>query len=145
MGRRFCEQVSSLNIVHVFGQVAKLAWQDGGGVEYRRDIKGINVAAAAKNLRIIYEEENKNPDLGKAKRLINEAYRVFFLGFGYAKKNLGVLGIPGVFGAQQRIYGTALSLTDREIEDVTVAFKITIGGHLHFEKSDCRALLRKYL
>jgi hypothetical protein len=89
--------------------------------------------------------------LDKAKRLINEAERVFFLGFGYAKDNLDVLGIPDVFGEKQQIYGTALGLTDREIEHVGSDIKMPVNAgsgsftSLTLEGMDRRALLSKYL
>ena len=77
--------------------------------------------------------------------MIREAKRVFFLGFGYAKENLNILGIPDIIRKTSDIYGTALGLTDREIKDVVWAFRTTLDSHIHCENLDCLALLRKYL
>lgn len=140
------KQISSLSIVHVFGQVAGLDWQDlDSKIKYKTPkgrISGENLEHMIKNLRII-REPGENSELNKAQQLLSGAKRVFFLGFGYAKENLDALGIPGILRREQIIFGTALGLTNREINDVRSAFNNT--GNLRLEKLDCRALLRELL
>ena len=139
------EQISDFRIVHVFGQAAGLDWQDlDTRIGYKQYTHSTSIERMVENLRIIYEEE-ENPALDEAKNLIGEAKRVFFLGFGYAKENLDILGIPDVLGEKSNIYGTTLGLTDREVQDVGLHFSITIGDRLHLENLDCLALLREYL
>lgn len=143
---KIVEQLNRITVIHVFGQVAPLEWQDQSGIEYRRDIKSVNVDALSKNLRTIYEEMD-NPELEEAKDLIRKAGRIFFLGFGYAKENLDVLGIPEILSIGQRVYGTGLGLTKREISDALLVLSYSADSKCGVKRpsigdSDSLALLR---
>jgi len=142
------EQLTTLRVIHIFGQVAGLDWQDiFDKIEYRRDINRINLPGIVKNLRIIYEE-NENIELEEARELISNAQHIFFLGFGYAKENLKVLNIPKILKKGQNIYGTALHLTKKEIKDIQSIFPDMpppYASYVHIENIDCLMLLRQYL
>jgi hypothetical protein len=60
-------------------------------------------------------EEKQNPELDEAKKLIAEAKRVFFLGFGYAPENMNILGLSEIIALDSSIYGTGLGLEQKEI------------------------------
>lgn len=133
---------------HVYGKIDELPWQ-GGNYEYRTpvDLKTIN--ATYENIRVIHERTKG--DLSKVIETLAYADRIFFLGFGYAKENLEILGIPTIFDGRQKIYGTALRMTEREIRTVRSSL------NLNFENKDpalsnprikdmnCYELLRRYL
>ncbi len=141
------EQLSKLRIIHVFGQIAGLEWQDiDSKIEYRWDVNRINVGSLITNLRTIYEEE-ENPELEEARKLIREAQRIFFLGFGYAKENLKLLKIPKILEQGQNIYGTAFELTRKEIQNIEEIFPNIDHpsiSYVHIEDSDCLMLLRQH-
>ena len=61
------------------------------------------------NIRLIHERIG--PDIRAMEVEMHNATRFYFLGFGYARENLDVLGIPKVFNGDQRIFGTALGLS----------------------------------
>lgn len=137
------EQINKLRVIHVFGQIAGLDWQElESRIEYGRDINLIDIQRLADKLRIIYEEE-ENPALEEARELISKANRVFFLGFGYAKENCEVLKLPEVLNAKPRIYGTALDFTTKEIQSIRGMFHQHSVVHIH--NLDSLALLREYL
>jgi len=144
------EQLLKLRIIHVFGQVAGLEWQDlPSKIEYLCDINLINIQGLVKDLRIIYEEK-ENPELEEARELINKVQNIFFLGFGYAKENLDLLNIPEILKPQQQIRGTALGLTKKEITDISSS--ITTSSTMHVtcdikihEAWDSLQILRQYL
>ncbi len=137
------EQINKLRVIHVFGQIAGLDWQElESRIEYGRDINLIDIQRLADKLRIIYEEE-ENPALEEARELISKAKRVFFLGFGYAKENCEVLKLPEVLNAKPRIYGTALDFTTKEIQSIRGMFHQHSVVHIH--NLDSLALLREYL
>jgi hypothetical protein len=50
-----------------------------------------------------------------AKKHIEWAQRVYFLGFGYHATNLGRLGVPESLKAKSPICGTTYGLTDQEL------------------------------
>jgi hypothetical protein len=163
-------------IIHVYGVLSKLPWQENGKFSYGRipnpqDRTGKTVNAVrqtlynfhmirsmANEIRII-QERNNNISIKEAKELISSAERIFFLGFGYAKENLEVLGLPANLNSKQEIYGTAVGMTDKEIGDLKESIflnmpddKPTIQGEIFAQmekiklvKWDCRQLIREYL
>ena len=121
------EQINKLRVIHVFGQIAGLEWQEvEDRIEYRRNINLVDVQRLADNLRIIYEE-NENSVFEEAHKLISEAKRIFFLGFGYAKENCELLKIPVILNTHPEVYGTALGFTEKERFSIIDTFPRIIG------------------
>ncbi len=150
--KRIVEQLSKLRIIHVFGQVAGLEWQDlESKFPYGTDVNRLDVQRLADKLRIIYEEnDNPEPELEETRRLISDAQRIFFLGFGYAKENLELLNIPHILRIGQRIHGTALGSTEKESSDIRSLLAISRDGQIlqsdaKIHNWDCVQLLRQYL
>jgi len=147
---KIIEQMNKLRVIHVFGQVAGLDWQDlKSRIKYGCNISVIDPGALAENLKIIYEEQ-ENPQLAKAHEQIRKAKNIFFLGFGYAKENLKILNIPTVLRQDHRIYGTALNCVPKEIADIKSHLGISWDGKvLHhdvqIQNCDCLRLLRDFL
>jgi len=138
------EQLIKIRIIHVFGQVAGLKWQDlPSKIKYRDSVYSIDIQELIENIKIIYEEE-ENPDLEEARKLISEAQHIFFLGFGYAKENLKLLKIPEILNPKQNIYGTALGSTPKEIQDISSIFREIVSPHrsVNIEGKDCLEYLR---
>ena len=146
------EQLCSLQFIHIFGQVAGLDWEDRPDkTEYRRDVNLVSISAVAERLHTIYEEKD-NPELVQAHRLIEQAKRIFFLGFGYGQENLEILNFPAILNGDHRICGTGYRLSPKEIADIKTKISTTAvnttkvpPSHFHIEDIDCLALLKKYL
>ena len=130
------EQLSKLRIIHIFGQIDNLDWQTPQKHIKYGNVKGLTTLSP--NVRIIYDE-NKNPEIEECHKLLNNAERIFFLGFGYAKENLELLNIPKSLQTNN-IFGTALNLTEREIGMIA---NVIPNARLFDE--DCLTLLRKCL
>ncbi len=139
------EQLQEIRIIHVFEQVAGLEWQDfDTKITYGRDINSVdNMEPLIENLRIVYEE-SENPELQEAHKIISEADRIFFLGFGYAKENLEALKVPEKLRRITNVYGTAWHFKPREIGDIIT--RLQHGDtRTHIKDMDCLELLREYL
>jgi len=144
-----------IDIIHVFGKVADLDWQNKeSGIEYRRDINFVNIQNLIKNIRTMYEE-HENPELEDAKELIKNAKRIFFMGFGYAEENMEILEIPQNINVYTKVYGTMLNFIEEEIERKRNYFiaKTKLDPEAHknsarfkegFVNTDCVGLLRKF-
>jgi hypothetical protein len=149
-----CETIAKRAIIHVYGQIGKLEWEDQEhGVPYGMPLANLRPRDLMKNLYIIHAER-ENPNLEKVAALLARSHRLFFLGFGYAQENLRMLGIPEVLNSEQMIFGTARGASDKEIHDIRSCFttdpKTGTGtkvrsGYLHIEDTDCLGLLKKYL
>lgn len=150
------KQLGHIKIIHVFEQIAALQWQDpNNGIEYARPVREVDALRLARNLRIIYDE-NENPALEDARKLIAESRRIFFLGFGYAPENLELLEIPQSIRPNTKVYGTALGFTTKEIDNLKGFFvqktipDEEIGKNAArfdnaFRNLDCLMLLRETL
>jgi hypothetical protein len=150
--------------LHVYGELAKLPWQDKKSFPYGLEISEVRydfLENLKNNIRVIHDRSDEK--LYEAKRLIRRAGRIFFLGFGFHNENLKVLGIPNIFKHGPKIYGTAFRATKKQINDIltklipdslktkqgrsstdTVAW--TKGDiSINIENKSCNELLEEYL
>ncbi len=148
--------LKGLRIIHVYGRVAPLEWEDREkGIAYRPQINDRLLIRTANNIRTIYEEK-ENPELQQAQGLLRRAEQIFFLGFGYAPENMEVLGLPEIIPPGNcRFYGTALGLNETEIkrikDKIRKGLKPDSVGFTNpervegIEPVDCLDLLRNHL
>ncbi len=143
-------------VVHVYGKIAPLHWQSDNHLEYGCDLK-IDAEQYTDNIGVIYSRADEKAIL-KAVNLIKKAERIFFLGFGFADENLGVLDLPSILDMEKKLYGTAIGMTEREkrrIENLIrkgmVGDKPGLGdtrlarAKVKIENMDCLKLLQEYL
>jgi hypothetical protein len=151
------EVLLSTPIVHVYGQIAPLPWQNPDEwqvLPYGRDLGDTkpNLLQIINNIHVVHELRT-NPELDKARKLIQEAQQIFFLGFGYAKENLEALGFPEVLTREHVIFGTAMDARPKEIGDLQDSFArglaasipLASPSHVQIGRWDCVALLREFL
>lgn len=141
-------EVKKIRIVHIYGKVADLKWQNHGeGIPYRTKPNQIWIPDLSKNIKVIYDETS-DPTIDEARQLLMNADRIFFLGFGYAEENMKLLNFPGVVKPGQKVYGTAKGLSGKEISDVKDSYFVrddTEPSDIIIDEVDCITLLRKYL
>jgi alkyl hydroperoxide reductase subunit AhpC len=145
-----------LKIIHVYGSLAPLDWQDGKhGIQYGQKASECVLQNISQNLRTIYEEK-QNPELNEVKSLIVGANKVFFLGFGYAEENMNILGLPQIIPLNSIVYGTGYGLEKKEIEKIYNGMWNGLKEHpetaaknyfykIEIENKHCLELLRNYL
>jgi hypothetical protein len=106
--------MNKMEIIHVYGKLARLEWEDSSGIAYGSNQIIDNSEYCANNIKIIYEERPSVQE--EITKLLTEAINIYFLGFGYGEENMEAIGLNKiVFRTEQRIYGTALGLKEREI------------------------------
>jgi hypothetical protein len=155
------ELACRIPIVHVYGQVGGLSWQQAQArVKYGGesvDFSTIDLLRLIQDLYVVHEER-LNPQLGKAREEITKAERIFFLGFGYAKENLEAIGLPGALRRHHQIYGTAKGWIMKEIHGLKCDFLLTFQrladadgerfgarNTVEIQDCDCVQLLRDFL
>ena len=135
------ESIIPFLFLHVYGIIDQLDWQNKHGSQYRDIYESFNNLERLKNnIKLIHDEEStQDSDI---KGALHTAKRIFFLGFGYHKENMDILGVPSVINPNQQIYGTAIGLTNKETNEIKKQFK----GYIVIDnKLDCLGLLREYL
>ncbi len=152
------ESLGKIPIVHIYGHIAPLPWQNADeakSLPYGTDLGDAkpNLLTLVENIHVVHEERG-NPELEKARWLMQDAQRIFFLGFGYAKENLEALGFPGVVKEGHEIFGTAMGATRKEIVSLQSGFAEvlrqsgamgTSSKEIGIRDCDCVALLREFL
>jgi hypothetical protein len=143
------ECLKKLKILHVYGRIAPLKWQDSErGVDYRPKIDEILLQSSSTNIKTIFEQKD-SPELNEARQLIARSEQIFFLGFGYAEENLEILKLPERKKRTSWIYGTAFGSEKGELDDyrnkIIEWLLVDSAERVRIENMDCLKLLRNYL
>lgn len=143
-------KLRAIEIVHVYGVVAGLPWQDKKvGYKINHPIEEIfptHIHHCTEQIRVI-DEDRDHPNVLRAQELLREASRVFFLGFGFAQENLDVLGIPDTLPKGKPIFGTVMGFEDGEKKKLehTLGETSSDRAMIHLKPIDSKTLLRNYL
>jgi hypothetical protein len=131
------EAVNQIPIIHLHGELGPLPWQDQNGREFTPALD--NIGTATRNMRIIHEEleEGRYNDFRLAHQMMLDAYRVYFLGFGFNKLNVDRLDIRGL--QPEKCHTTAIGLSSHEMKQVSQ----NCDGRMHFHGQDCITFCRE--
>lgn len=143
------EIVNSLQIVHVYGRIGKLDWENPsdelelpyGGLA--RPI-GNYSWELTDNLQLMYGER-EGDNILRAKSVLSEAERLYILGFGYSANNLQMLDFPQSIRNVTEVYGTAVGLTEQRIDSVSDKYLRSKNRTVTLLRGvDCNELVRNY-
>jgi glycosyltransferase involved in cell wall biosynthesis len=140
------EILFNTTIIHIYGCIDDPPWKKGG-YKYGESYGLKYLDEARKRIKIVGENVAYSPRLfrSQADLLLRSAKKIFFLGFGYDKQNLEILGIPQRFKDIPKppsILGTGQGLLSVEIKKI----KLRLGRpESVIEACDCKELLRKNL
>lgn len=115
--------MSSIEFIHLYGSLGKLPWQDGqlDVVPYdswaTQGHREVNIARAADSIKIVSEERqaDSTPEFRAARKHIEDASKVLFLGFGFDPVNVERL-LPGELIRRRNMCGTLLGLGLHEVQ-----------------------------
>lgn len=152
---KITEEINQIPIHHVYGQLIKLPWQKTTNKEDQtscptaayKNISSSQIVNASNNIEVIEENRKSNQSVNDARKLINSADRIFFLGFGFDQANLRLLKFPDIIEAHQDIFCTAYGInqvTYREINHILKSNKRP-AARLFIENCDSKKLLEDYL
>ena len=126
---------SSIPIIHVYGRLGRFhyAGDQGDHRVYSGDLSTKSLRIAAAGIRLIPEERDEGSQFPLARKWLDWAERICFLGFGFDSRNCGNLGLDSVLDWKVEhkkqlpvVYGSCLGLTGAEIEQ---ARKLACGNH----------------
>ena len=151
--RACASKLNNISIVHVYGQLAPLPWQDvtrrdtetfpwqDNSRRYNPDIDSVeSLEKAASGIRIIHENKDlaNDPEFNKAHSLICKATNVCFLGTGYNETNVRRLNIS-CGSKPKHYYGTAYGLKNAERSKIVDQFGRN-NADIFFTKEDVDTL-----
>jgi|LSQX01.1.fsa_nt_gb hypothetical protein len=132
----------TIPIVHVFGKVGNLPWEDS--VKYRlyKDTPGeyLTWEEVGKELRTIYEtKENERHE--EIIEMINDSDEIYFLGFGYNTFNLELLDIDN-WADKKYISGSRYEISRSELKDINFLHKGKFDNLTIYEHFKCYDFLK---
>jgi hypothetical protein len=140
------EKMKSFPIVHLYGQLDPLPWQEAGGKEYSSEgnILG-RLIAAPKNIKLISNERDieNSQEFKDAYKLIEKAEHIFFLGFSFDEINLNRLDV-GLMGSK-RIIASAFKLESTKSNWVKRYFQQRSCSIGMYNDLDALSLLQNHL
>ncbi len=149
---KLSDKLIKIPIVHVYGKIGYLPWEkhftsSEDCVPYAADqIPPGNIAVKTHgHIKLIYDERKGSPELEKAKELISNADRIFFLGFGYDEMNISILDLPDLLRGKF-VLGTALNSTEKERDQIETKLGFRdVDPQSKIIDCDCLKLLRDHL
>lgn len=123
------EKLKKIPIIHLYGKLGMLPWETVKSDEYSREyspkVLPHLLRRSSKSLKIIYDKlELDNEDFRQAKKILSNARKVYFLGFGYHTDNLERLRIKSLTSSTTGITSTTTTPTVSRIFEGT-SFKLT--------------------
>lgn len=112
--KKAVEAFKKIEIVHVYGGFGNFPWEKDG-IPYDRAITPAILKRLAEGIKIMSDERETTDDLKNARRLIEKAGNIYFIGFGYDQDNLKRLNMPynSVINAGKAGTTVGLSHSDR--------------------------------
>ena len=105
--------LEKIPIIHVHGKLDDLDWQNPDGRPYEVNLESDELLKrSADCIKIIHEDIKDSKSFEDAHKLLDRTEKIYFLGFGYNKKNLERLKISDYL--DKIIQGTSLGLESAE-------------------------------
>lgn len=140
------EKLTKIPIVHLYGQLDFLPWQNSNNKLYSSNNDLIERIRNAKyNLKLISDERNvsESEEFKNAYGLIEKARNIYFLGFSFDETNLERLNIKLMRG--KRVVGTALGLEPTRMKWIRGYFSDNTGSSIDLFDKDSLSLVKEHL
>jgi hypothetical protein len=131
--------LASIPVVHLHGRLGYLPWESTTGREFSGKIDEQGLRKSIDEIKIIHEDisDGRDADFEKAKKLLDEAEKIYFMGFGFNNLNVERLGISHL--SANKSWASAFGLTSNEIQAIS---KI-INQKIVFSHYDCIGFCRE--
>jgi hypothetical protein len=131
-GEECKRKLDNIPIIHVHGRLGALPWQDEAGRAYlpRPDLLELGeIKSVSEQIDVISENKDTSPEFDHAFKLMKDAERIYFLGFGYHEMNLRRLKIDKL--NKDWLRGTSYGLGLAETRVINDKWRITLpDSHL---------------
>jgi len=124
------EMYSCIPIIHVHGKLGPIHLQEESDLKYELKQSVLDtlplkrIQNAIDQIKIIPEEHDNSPEFDEAFDKMKNADKIFFLGFGYYKRNLERLRVEKL--STKMMWGTGYKLAKTRIIDIKRDWKIII-------------------
>ena len=110
--------LASIPIIHLHGRLGYLPWEHPTGRDFNTVIDEEVLRKCIDQIKIIHEDitDGRDADFEKAKRLLEWAEKIYFMGFGFNNLNGERLGIANI--SENKSVATAFGLSQNEVGSI---------------------------
>ena len=131
------DKIQKIPIIHLYGKLGLLPWEKKEPYDYSRpyspEVTPHILRKSSKSLKIIYDKvASDDEDFKKAKVLIRNARKIYFLGFGFHKDNIERLNLKLItsnLSIPQTLEATSYKLSPELKESIPKLTKIRFPNH----------------
>ena len=131
--------IDELQIIHVNGYIGKLK-----DVAYGQETD-VNYQEISKKMETVWEKLKNNDranEIDKYKVYVDNAEKIYFLGFSYLYEKLKSIGVDrdGTILQYKEIYGSAFGLSSQNIKRINEYLNVDFGDHRRRMLKDAKAV-----
>ena len=123
---------NEMNVVHPYGQIGQLPWQDKGivAIPYGSNSDYDDLLEIASNIRTFTEQVEDQSMIEKTRNIIADAHQIIYIGFSFGRMNMDLLKTETGHIFKQ-VYGTVLGMSDPNIKMINHGIRdcILSGGN----------------
>jgi hypothetical protein len=122
------DALSQTTFIHPYGHIGLLRWQtDSQWVQFGVEGIGDRLAELAGGITTFHEQVASEREVDEIQRVVFDADRIVFLGFGYHEMNMELL-YPTTMPEGNTIFGITFGMTKDNIEVVDAALAARLAG-----------------
>jgi hypothetical protein len=121
--------METLTILHPYGTIAKLPWQDNNGLPFGFPTNRPDLLMMSNQIKTFTEQVEDSTTLEAIKRELASAETIVFLGFSYHELNMQILK-PRTPCVVKNIFGTAFGVSGHDIEHIKEEIRSLVGCNL---------------
>jgi hypothetical protein len=119
----------TLKIIHPYGAIGDLPWQDGNGIPYGFIANRANLQDMASRIKTYTEQVEERDELATIHHEVKIADTLVFLGFSYHPQNMRLLK-PDTECSASKVFGTAVGIAASDMPIILDQVRKIIGRSL---------------
>jgi hypothetical protein len=119
----------TLTILHPYGKIADLPWQNAGGIPFGFSANRANLLMMASHIKTYTEQIEDDNTLHAIKSEVADAETLVFLGFSYLDLNMDLIH-PTIKCAAQNVFGTAYGISSSDVDQIKKQLRESVGQNL---------------
>lgn len=145
------EALKAIRIIHPYGSLGKLPWQDSAGLEFGGVLGATHLIQVSQRIRTFYEQMQDDSDLDLIKTAVVNAQQIIFLGFGFHSQNVGILSTSDCSNLNN-VYATAFEESPQNASVIVEAIRGMVGvrantippQNIQVKNVTCEKLFREF-
>jgi hypothetical protein len=134
-GKKSASLMRTLKIIHPYGTIGDLPWQDGNGIPYGFTANRANLQNMASRIKTYTEQVEEGDELAAIRNEVKISDTLVFLGFSYHPQNMRLLK-PHTECSAPKVFGTAVGIAASDMEIILDQVREIIGRHLQESRHD---------